>query len=118
LENDLFYQFQIFTKDGGTYCSSKKILKSSDCLTSSNEAVIFGNSGYGVIAYPNPLSQGGMLTIEGVKAGSSIFIYNESGAVVKSAVAGDGRVVFNLAVPAGVYIVRSGDGAFKIVVMD
>ena len=118
LDQDHVYNFQIFTKNDGALCSSKKIFKPRRYLTSSTEEGIFGNTGSELRIYPNPLPHGSLLTIEGVTAGSSIVMYNSSGAIVKSVVAKDSTVTLSITVPAGVYIIRVGERAVKIVVTE
>jgi len=119
-QNNSIYMFQIFTKDCGTLCSTgipsiSPVSHTKSNTTSTNEGISNPRS-FDLQAYPNPLPQGSLLTIEGVTVGSMIYIYNEAGVLVKSSIDADSVVTLTLTVPAGVYIIRVGDNVFKIVI--
>jgi len=103
-----FYMFQLITKNFGALCSSTKtiIYHTSDG----------GNKSSDILAYPNPLPSGSRLTIEGVIKGSVIYVYNQTGAQVYSAVATDRVFTLTLPVAGGIYLIRNGSKTIKIVV--
>jgi len=69
-----------------------------------------------VLAYPNPVAKGSMLTIKGVTEGSAIQVFNQAGVcVIHTIVAGD-PVTVSLDVPVGFYVLRTTNGEFKLVV--
>jgi hypothetical protein len=117
LDYDITYTFQLLTENSGTFCSSQKVIASRSLATSSEEG-IFDTPGFDLRVYPNPLPSGSVLTIEGVIKDSPILIYNQAGICVKSAVAADSAVTLTLPVPAGIYMIRIGNKAFKIVIID
>jgi hypothetical protein len=69
-----------------------------------------------LLAYPNPVSIGSELKIEGVAEGSLIEVYNLSGICVYRTVVTDNPASLILNVPAGVYLVRTNIGEVKVVI--
>jgi hypothetical protein len=69
-----------------------------------------------LLAYPNPVSRGSELKIEGVAAGSQIEVYNISGMCVYRTIAVDSPASLILNVPAGVYLVRTNSGEVKVII--
>jgi len=69
-----------------------------------------------LVAYPNPVRSGAILTIEGAKEGSPIEVYNQNGARVRMFIAESATVTFSLNVTSGIYIVRTGNGEARIVI--
>lgn len=67
-------------------------------------------------AYPNPVSIGRTLYIEGVTQGSHIEVYNTSGLCVYRTIAVDNLTTLTLNLPAGIYLVRTNNGEVKIVI--
>jgi len=67
-------------------------------------------------AYPNPVSKGSTLNIEGVAKGSHIEVYNVQGACVCRTIATENPAQLMLDVPAGIYIVRTHNGEIKIII--
>ena len=102
------YMFQLNTKNFGILCSG---IKTIDYKTSVSESKVFD-----ILAYPNPLPSGSRLTIEGVTKGSVVFVYNQAGACVYSAVATDNVLTLTLPVTSGVYLICNGDKTIKVVV--
>ena len=69
-----------------------------------------------VKAWPNPVSEGRMITLEGVTAGSVIEVYNQSGMRVLSVIAAGGTENITLNLPKGLYLIRTVNGETKIII--
>jgi len=70
-----------------------------------------------ILAYPNPLRSGDLLTVENITEGSPIMIYNMMGALVQRFIATGETTTFQINnLPSGVYIVRTINGEVKIVI--
>jgi hypothetical protein len=101
LETGVVYYFQIETSLGTTRYSTNKIIEHQK----------------GVLrAYPNPVPQGNNLTIEGTTQGSLVEVYNYMGACISRTIATGNITVLMLALPEGIYILRSENEAVKIIV--
>jgi len=59
---------------------------------------------------------GSQLTIENVVKDSPIFVYNQAGVRVHSAIATGDSITLNLQFPAGVYLIQIGDRTIRVVV--
>jgi len=95
------YHFEISTSNrGNNIRSTDKVIGVSASL----------------VAYPNPVRSGAMLTIEGAKEGSPVEVYNQNGVRVRNFIAESAAITFTLNVPAGIYIIRTGNGEAKIVI--
>ena len=103
-----YYRFLITTENFGCLWSSKKILTHHT----------FPCYNKNLIVYPNPVSPGIPLTIEGVNKDEPIYVYNYMGVCVSSAMATDNVVQLMLNVPKGVYLLRTKNKVVKIVVMN
>jgi len=101
LEAGAVYYFRLITRDGEELLSTYKIL---DVLKT------------GLRAYPNPVSQGHTLTIEGTTKGSFVEVYNYLGICVSSTIADGSVTELTLALPSGIYIVRSNNEVVKVVI--
>ena len=77
---------------------------------------IYGNESESVVAYPNPVATGNILTIEGVQPGSPVQVINQKGVLILNTIATDQSTKLTLHVPPGLYIVRTNLGDVKIVV--
>jgi len=101
LETDVIYTFELNTSNNGTLFSSNKVLyKPLSVLRS----------------YPNPASQGGRLTIEGIVKGNLVEMYDINGACIYRAAAAGNNVELTLNVQAGAYIVRSNNEEIKVII--
>jgi hypothetical protein len=69
-----------------------------------------------VSSYPNPLSSGTPLTIDGVEEGSLIEVFSQTGIRVLQTIATGNRVTLMLNVPSGLYVVRTTNGEIKLVI--
>ena len=69
-----------------------------------------------LLAYPNPVQSGNMLTIEGVDEGGLLQVFNQAGVCVLNSIATGNPVTLTLHVPAGLYVVRTQNGEIKIIV--
>ena len=103
-----YYMFRLTTENHGDLCSTKKMVISYKFFTKSADA--------GIVVYPNPLPAGSQLYIEDVISGSPVYVYNQAGICVYTSVAGGDKFSLTLPVPAGIYMIRIGDQAVKIVV--
>ena len=112
LEVETCYMFQLITENYGTLCSTQKFIILST-ITSTKESTVSN-----LKVYPNPFPSGSRLTIEGVNKDNPIFVYNQAGSCVYSAVATGSDVTITLPVPEGVYLIRIGEKAIKIVVIN
>jgi len=95
------YHFELITSNNGTLSSTKKT---------------FNNVKASVLAYPNPVRTGNLLTIEGVTEGSPIQVFNQLGMSVYNTIATGSSVQFILNAPAGIYIIRTKDGDVRIII--
>ena len=102
LETGAVYYFQINTKAGEELFSTNKILN--------------GQKNGDLRAYPNPVSQGQTLTVEGTTQGNLVEVYNFMGICVNKTIATGVVTRLNLALPPGVYIVRSNNDRVKVVI--
>jgi hypothetical protein len=103
LETDVVYFFVLSTSNYGDLRSTDKVISNL-------------RSAIALMAYPNPVQTGSMLTIEGVTEGSPIEVYNQIGACVIRTIATGNPVTLTLNVPAGLYLIRTNNGEIKIVV--
>jgi hypothetical protein len=98
LDSDATYTFELLTVQGVKFSTDKRISRPD------------------LVAYPNPVSLGRTLYIEGVAAGSNIEIYNSGGLRVYRTIAVESPTTLTLNIPIGVYVVRTDNGEVKIVV--
>jgi hypothetical protein len=77
---------------------------------------IAGNSASTLQVYPNPVASGQpfVISIDEIASGEQVQVYSISGVLVQSRPVGNGVITLN--VPSGVYIVRIGNRAGKVVV--
>jgi hypothetical protein len=99
-----YYKFELITKNLGNLCSSKKMI----------DSYIFKA---GLLAYPNPVLAGSMLTVTGFTPNNPIYIYNQYGACVGSSIATENNTTLTLNYPPGIYLVRSNNKTTKILIM-
>jgi len=91
-------------------------------LTTTNRGLVhstiktIGNSRVSLLAYPNPVQTGTMLTIEGVEEGTPIQVFNQVGTCVSHTIATGETVMLTLQLPSGLYIIRTTNGEVKIIV--
>ena len=108
-----YYSFRLITKNFGELPSSEKIIiypdKTPDCSETENFNTL--------VAYPNPVQQGSMITLEGVVAGSAIYVYNHLGACVLNTIATNNVMRLAFDFPWGIYLIRSEDKILKVVVL-
>ena len=95
------YRFELTTSGGATLYSNEKTINSVKAS---------------VLAYPNPVRAGNLLTIEGVTEGSPIQVFNQLGMSVYNTIATGSSVQFILNAPAGIYIIRTKDGDVRIII--
>jgi len=69
-----------------------------------------------VLAYPNPLQSGAMLTVKGIEEGSPIQVFNQVGTCVSNTIATGETVTLTLQVPSGLYVIRTTNGEVKVIV--
>ena len=98
LDANAIYTFELLTNQGVKYSTNKVISKTV------------------LLAYPNPVSSGYALKIEGIDTGSPIEVYNLNGICVYRTITVDSPAILILNVPAGVYLVRSNNGELKVVI--
>jgi hypothetical protein len=105
--------FRLITENYGELLSSKKMIISLDkafgCLEVDNSDPI--------LVYPNPVGQGSVITIEGVRPGSPIFVYNHLGACVLNMIATNNKMKLTLNLSQGIYLIRTEDKTVKIMVV-
>jgi len=102
LDPDATYSYKITTYNRGLVHSSEKKIEEEPITT--------------LHAYPNPVPQGSTLTIEGTKNGALVEIYNQMGSCVSRTVAEGVTVEVTLALPAGIYVVRSNNEEVKVII--
>ena len=95
------YRFVLQTKSGEMLHSTTKTISS---LRSS------------LLAYPNPVQTGVLLTIEGVEEGSAIQIFNQIGTCVSHTIATGETVQLTIEAPSGLYLIKTTNGELKIIV--
>jgi hypothetical protein len=71
----------------------------------------------GLTIYPNPALSGSQFTVEGVVAGSPVYVYNQFGVCVNNIMASANAIALELDLPVGFYMVRSENKSGKIVIM-
>ena len=107
------YAYRLATKHHGALCSTEKAItlynKSADCPDVENSNKL--------LAYPNPVSSGGLLTVEGVVEGSPLHVYNYLGARVLSIISTDNAVTFTPDLPQGIYLIRSENKIVRVMIM-
>ena len=91
--------------------SRKKTLDCFDCLECDVE------KSDNMLIYPNPVSSGGLLTLEGVVKGRPVFIYNQLGACVLSTVATGEIMQLSLNFPPGIYLIRNEEKIVKVLII-
>jgi hypothetical protein len=101
LEAGAVYYFQITVKAGDELFSTNKVL---------------GAQQSSLYAYPNPLSQGQTLTVEGTTRGAPVEVYNFMGVCVCKTIATGVVTEIPLALPTGVYLVRCHNEGVKVVI--
>jgi ribosome-associated translation inhibitor RaiA len=100
-EAGVAYTFVLNTTNHGEVYSTEKV---------------FGNIKVSVLAYPNPVRSGNILTIEGVDEGSPLRIFNQAGVCVSNTIVTGSPVQITLPVPSGIYLIHTANGELKIVV--
>ena len=108
-----YYMYCIITKNYGELCSTEKIIINHNKALVCNEIENSNN----LMAYPNPVMSGGLLTLEGVIKGSPIYAYNYLGACVFSTIATENIMSLILDLPQGIYLIRNEDKIVRIVTM-
>jgi hypothetical protein len=68
--------------------------------------------------YPNPAITGMPFMVEGAKPGVTIFVYNQFGVCVGSAVAQQEATPLAVSLPTGIYLIRADEKEAKIVVVN
>jgi hypothetical protein len=69
-----------------------------------------------ILAYPNPVLSGGVLTIVGVTEGTPVQVFNQAGMCVSNTLVTSDPFTLTLQVPAGLYLIRTTNGDIKIIV--
>ena len=108
------YTFQIITKNAGIRCSSKKNINYS---SSSKSCASIANKTENLIAYPNPVTSGMSLTIEGAAKNTPINLYNYLGTLLYSSTASNSIIELTLDFPPGIYLLRTENKIVKIVIV-
>ena len=103
-----YYMFHLLTSNFGLLCSSQKTLNFVPPSGDSPSPTL--------LAYPNPLSDGSRITIEGVTKGSMIYVYNLAGVHISSVIASNDVVTLTLPDTDGIYLIRNEDKSIKVVV--
>jgi hypothetical protein len=106
-----YYAFQIMTENCGLLSSTKKTISVHTPAPAKPE-----NSK--LIAYPNPVPSGSSLTLEGVRKGSQIQIFNRVGLLVKTTVATDNTTILTLHLPIGMYLIHVDNKAIQIFITE
>jgi M6 family metalloprotease-like protein len=101
LEAGAVYNFEIATYSRGNVHSTPKII---------------GEKLKTLRVYPNPAPQGNKLTIEGTVPGSLVEVYNSIGACILRTTATGNVTELTLAVPVGLYVVRSNNEKVKVII--
>jgi hypothetical protein len=101
LEIGATYHFVLTTSNHGELRSTNKV---------------FDKLGSSLLAYPNPVRAGNVITIEGVDEGSVIEVYSQNGVRVSNTIANGTPAMLNLNVPSGIYVIRTKNGEVKVVV--
>ena len=103
LESGAIYTFEVYTNNLDTLISTPKIFNITPPVEEFK-------------VYPNPVSQGQKLTIEGATAGKLIEVYNMNGACVSRTLATGEVTELTLALPAGIYMVRNNNKETKVLI--
>jgi len=101
LEAGAIYTFELTT-------SSHGILHSTDKVIDVQKSVLR--------VYPNPVPQGSKLTIEGTTQDMLVEVYNLNGVCISRIIAAGSVTELILAVPAGIYVVRTNNQEVKVII--
>jgi hypothetical protein len=102
LEAGVQYYFQIITSSDDEYYSTNKII---------------GVQQHSALrVYPNPVSQGNNLTIEGTTQGNLVELFNYMGVCISKITATGSITELILDLPPGFYVVRSNNQSVKVVI--
>jgi hypothetical protein len=108
-----YYMFRLITENYGEIPSTEKIIshpeKSFGCSETENSDLLF--------VYPNPVLQGNVLYIEGVEAGSMVYVYNHLGACVYNVIATHNSMKLSVDFPKGIYLIRTENKIVKIMIV-
>jgi hypothetical protein len=99
-----YYMFELITNNLGNLCSSKKMIDSYTLNAN-------------LLAYPNPVLSGGLITVEGFTPNTPIYIYNKYGACVGSSTTSENTVALTLNYPSGIYLIRSNNKTTKVIII-
>jgi len=107
-----YYTFHVNTKEHGELYSTRKVIEDYTLLhTPVNPS--------GLYVYPNPVLTGIAFTVEGATEGSTLYVYNQYGVCLTSAIAKAEATTLTLNIPSGIYLIRSSDNKeAKIVVVN
>ena len=108
-----YYMYCILTKNHGELCSTEKIIIKHDKVLGCKDVENIDK----LLAYPNPLFSGGLLTLKGIVKGSPIYVYNFLGSCVFSTIATENIMPITLDLPQGIYLIRNADQIFKIAIV-
>jgi hypothetical protein len=98
------YVFELATSNRGTLRSTEKTITGDT------------KSATGILAYPNPVSSGSALAIEGVAEGALIEVYSRNGACLYRTIATSNPATLTVNFPAGVYVIRAGNDETKVII--
>jgi M6 family metalloprotease-like protein len=101
LEVGAAYSFELTTYSRGNVHSTHKIIEEK--LST-------------LRIYPNPVPLGNKLTIEGTVEGGLVEVYNSMGACIMRTTATGSVTTLTLAVPVGLYVVRSNNEEVKVII--
>jgi len=101
LEAGAVYTFELTTSTHGTLYSTDKVIDVQKNV---------------LRVYPNPVPQGNKLTIEGTTQNVPVEVYSLNGVCVSRTIAAGSVTELILAVPAGVYVVRTNNEEVKVII--
>jgi hypothetical protein len=95
-------------------CSTQKIIINYDKIPGCSQAGAPENP---VLVYPNPVSYGSELTLEGLVAATPVYLYNHLGICVFSTITTDNVMTLSINFPQGIYLVRNENKIVKVLVV-
>jgi hypothetical protein len=114
LENaPTYYMFCLITEKYGELCSTEKIIlkpaKAHGCPEVENSD--------NLLAFPNPVWSGNLLTLVGIVKNSPVYVYNHLGICVFSFIATESITTIAFDFPQGIYLLRNGEKMVRVVVV-
>jgi len=107
-----YYSYRLVTNNFGELPSTEKIIIHPDKAPKCPETETYNP----LIVYPNPITKGSLLTLEGLIPEKKVYVYNHIGEIVLSFTATESSMKLTFDFPQGIYLVRTEGKIVKVVV--